>query len=184
MRETASGDVAAAWDFAVAFYSRPGVREACLALQDRRRADVIVLLALIHRGAAPGEDALRQALAAIRPWQDAAIQPLRSLRRSLKGWSFADSRATDEAESARQAIGAAERAAERAELSAFLHALDAGAAGRDGLAETARSISTYWQVAGLTQDAADRAALAVILAQAFPEQAAHAAHAVEQAFSA
>ncbi|MCK6451283.1 MAG: TIGR02444 family protein [Alphaproteobacteria bacterium] len=187
----------AVWDFAVALYGRPGVREACLELQDRRGADVIVLLALVQAATAgaaePGDDRLRRAQAAIAPWHAAAVQPLRSLRRALKGWRFergaagADARA----EAARQEVAAAERAAERAELSAFVDALaDRCLAGppstgprRDGLAAAADSLASYWRVAGLGLDAGDRAALALILAEAFPSRAGESEGAVARAFN-
>ena len=201
MSGTASAGDFPAWDFIVALHGRPVVREACLALQDRRGADVIVLLALVHDascGAAPpGEDRLRRALARIAPWRDAAVLPLRALRRSLKDWRFApvpaddepagDGASAGEAEAARQAVGAAERAAERAALSAFVRAMEGAASGTgedDRLAVASRSIATYWRIAGFAQDGADRDSLATILAQAFPEHAGRAASAVERDFSA
>lgn len=181
-------DVAAAWDDAVALYGRPGVREACLALQDRRGADVIVILALIHLAvarAAPAESRLAAALAEIAPWHAAAIGPLRATRRSLKNWRFADRDATAAAEAARHAVSMAERAAERAELAAFLAALDKpDDEPGDPVAAAARLLSTYWRVGGLDHDQVDRTALAVVVAQAFPEDSARAAGAVERAFSA
>jgi uncharacterized protein (TIGR02444 family) len=75
------------WRFSVDFYARPGVAEACLALQERSGADVnLVLLALWlglqgHRlGAGPGRRLARLA----RDWQDPVIAPLRAVRRHLK----------------------------------------------------------------------------------------------------
>lgn len=73
------------WDFALDFYARPGVEQACLLLQDEAGLDVCELLwhcwlyrhglALAHE---PG------GLAAIRRWQREVTEPLRSLRRALK----------------------------------------------------------------------------------------------------
>jgi uncharacterized protein (TIGR02444 family) len=75
------------WDFSLAFYSAPGVAEACLELQDRNGADVNVVLFLLHlararRLLAPADVARIDALA--RPWREAVVAPLRRLRRALK----------------------------------------------------------------------------------------------------
>lgn len=180
------------WDFAVALYGRPGVREACLELQDRRGADVIVLLALVHDAAAgaalPEDDRLRRALGRIAPWRAAAVQPLRSLRRALKGWRFDGGPLESDAgaETARQAVAAAERAAERAELSAFVQALgDRGVAGQADRAPAAaaESLASYWRIAGLEHDAQDRDCLALVLAAAFPARAGDTAGMIARAFS-
>jgi uncharacterized protein (TIGR02444 family) len=166
------------WDFVVALYGRPGVEEACLALQDRRGADVVVVLGLIQRahvGAAPAGAALSRALGKAAWWQK-SIRETRAVRRSLKS--------EDVPEAARRAVEGAERAAERAELAIFLQALNgARDVSGDTLADAARSLSAYWRLAGLAHDETDRAQLAVLVSQAFPDQAARAAGAVERAFS-
>lgn len=75
------------WGFSVALYGRPGVAEACLALQDRFGADVNMLLLGFWRarrgfaGWAAGE--LDRAQAAVAP-VNAALLPLRQARRALK----------------------------------------------------------------------------------------------------
>ena len=83
----AAGDRTAFWIFSVAVYDRPGVREACLRLQDEAGLDVNVLLYCLWR-AAHGADLetaeLSARLAALEPWMAVAVRPLRSLRRSLK----------------------------------------------------------------------------------------------------
>ena len=75
------------WEFSLAFYARPEVAHACLALQDRHGADVnLVLLAiwLGRRGhylsAAAGGRLQRLA----HRWQRPVIGPLRRVRRELK----------------------------------------------------------------------------------------------------
>ncbi|MBB3141356.1 TIGR02444 family protein [Halomonas organivorans] len=70
------------WDFALAFYGRPGVEAACLHLQDDAGVDVLELLWrlwLFHHGLAAGDFPEE-----VRQWQDEVTVPLRRLRRSLK----------------------------------------------------------------------------------------------------
>lgn len=74
------------WDFSLAFYGRPGVAPACLALQDRFGADVNLLLLgfwRAHRGF-PGwaEGEIARAEAAAGP-VNAVLRPLRRARRAL-----------------------------------------------------------------------------------------------------
>ncbi|MFM7344981.1 MAG: TIGR02444 family protein [Tagaea sp.] len=74
------------WRYAVGLYARPGVAEACLALQDRRGVDVPLLLATlwhVERGHGAPDLARWRAISAT--WREAAVLPLRSLRRALKG---------------------------------------------------------------------------------------------------
>ena len=70
------------WTFAVDFYARSGVEQACLSLQDNHGWDVCELLWrcwLFQHGAQAGELAPE-----IRRWQAGVTQPLRRLRRELK----------------------------------------------------------------------------------------------------
>ncbi|WP_300296406.1 TIGR02444 family protein [Ferrovibrio sp.] len=75
------------WAFSLTLYDRPGVAEACLALQDGFGADVNLLLLGFWRarqgyaGWAAGE--IDRAIAAVGP-VNAALQPLRMARRALK----------------------------------------------------------------------------------------------------
>jgi len=75
------------WDFAVAVYDAPGVRELVLRLQDRHGCDVPLLLALAWldaRGVAL-DDARYGALAeASAAWQREVVTPLRAARRALR----------------------------------------------------------------------------------------------------
>ena len=60
--------------------------QACLSLQDRRNADVNLLLAICwlgSRGYEVGIDALTAAASAVSPWNEAMIKPLRVARRRL-----------------------------------------------------------------------------------------------------
>ena len=68
----------ALWDYAVDLYARPGVREACLALQDRAGADVNLLLLACWLGAT-GRRLDPAALARLQTdalaWQEAVVRP-------------------------------------------------------------------------------------------------------------
>lgn len=75
------------WDWAVRAYAADGVEEACLHLQDAAGQNIPLLLWAAwaaRAGRAPDADALEAACDIARTWQDAAIAPLRAVRRTLK----------------------------------------------------------------------------------------------------
>ncbi|HYD99507.1 MAG TPA: TIGR02444 family protein [Alphaproteobacteria bacterium] len=107
-------EAAALWAFALRVYARPGVQPACLALQDGHGRDVLLLLwaawlgGLGHRLTAAEAAGAEAALA---PWREAVVRPLRAVRRGLKaGPPPAPSPAT---EALRDRVKAAELEAER-----------------------------------------------------------------------
>ena len=74
------------WDFSLAFYAEPAVRDACLALQDERGLDVnlILLAAWLARAGRGVEPALARQLRAISDrHQTSIMRPLREARRAL-----------------------------------------------------------------------------------------------------
>ena len=76
------------WDWAVRAYAAEGVSEACLHLQDAagQNAPLLLWAAWAARtGRAPNPDTLEAACDIARAWQEAAIAPLRAVRRTLKG---------------------------------------------------------------------------------------------------
>lgn len=77
------------WDYSVAVYSRDGLSEVCLELQDRCGLDVNVLLYGAWL-ASLGQRLTRPHLAAIESavgeWRSRVVQPLRALRRDLRGY--------------------------------------------------------------------------------------------------
>lgn len=77
------------WRFSLALYTRPGVADALIALQDRAARDVNLVLFGLWLGASQGRriaaGELAGAKAAIAPVNTAAVAPLRLLRRQLKG---------------------------------------------------------------------------------------------------
>lgn len=84
--ETAAGE--AFWRFSLAFYERPGVAEALIALQDRDRFDVNLALFALWLGIS-GRGALDSALLAAAAEANSTlrseiVEPLRKLRRKLR----------------------------------------------------------------------------------------------------
>jgi uncharacterized protein (TIGR02444 family) len=76
------------WRFSGAFYARPGVSEALIALQDREGLDVNLILFALWRGVC-GRSLLSKTELVIagrsaRPIRAAIVLPLRALRRRLK----------------------------------------------------------------------------------------------------
>ncbi|WP_442880845.1 TIGR02444 family protein [Bosea sp. (in: a-proteobacteria)] len=78
----------ALWRFALEFYARPGVAEACLTLQDEAEVDVIQLLAVIYADLVLQQSLSSEDVAALhlqaQEWRAATVQPLREIRRFLK----------------------------------------------------------------------------------------------------
>jgi len=116
---TASPSMPELWDFSVSLYARPGVKDACLELQDRLGLDVnLLLFAVWSAVAGPGRlDAarFRDCVALTEAWQAEMIQPLRQLRRSTQA-EMGAARGADTAALTSQLL-AAELAAEQVELS-------------------------------------------------------------------
>src|SRR6185437_6329984 len=82
------GEGEAFWRFSLAFYARPGLAPALIALQDRDGRDVnVILYALwlgLARGHAMGAGDLAAAEAASAPLREAVVSELRGLRRRLR----------------------------------------------------------------------------------------------------
>ena len=75
------------WAFSVDTYRKPGVAEACLALQDRHGLDVNVLLYCCWFGCTRGvldEPLWDRVLAFSGPWADNVVRPLRAVRTWMK----------------------------------------------------------------------------------------------------
>lgn len=74
------------WEFSLALYCREAVAAACLSLQDRRGADVNLLLAicwLARSGYAVDASAIGAAASAVAAWGTGVLEPLREVRRRL-----------------------------------------------------------------------------------------------------
>ena len=75
------------WNFSVHTYGKPGVADACLALQDRHGLDVNVLLFCCWYGYTRGvldEPLWERVLACSEPWADNVVRPLRTVRTWMK----------------------------------------------------------------------------------------------------
>ena len=77
------------WDFSVNTYSRDGAAAACLRLQDRLGADVNIVMYccwVAHdRGVGFDPTAVNRLESIVGPWKLAVVEPLRTIRRALKG---------------------------------------------------------------------------------------------------
>lgn len=76
------------WTFSLALYGQPGVADECLGLQDTLGVNVNVLLFSAWIGVTAGIELepadFRSVLGAVRNWDEAAVRPLREVRRNLK----------------------------------------------------------------------------------------------------
>lgn len=157
------------WSFSLALYCRAPVAQACLSLQDRRNADVNLLLAICwlgSRGYEMGVDALHAAAGAVAPWNEAMIKPLRGARRRLAA-DFADVAKADQ-DAIKHGVLSVELECERVAQQKIVAALephiaDLSHANPRELAAT--GFDRYLaQLAGVP-DQQDRADMAVILGQ-------------------
>jgi uncharacterized protein (TIGR02444 family) len=79
-------DPGAFWEFSLAFYSRERVSAACLSLQNRRGADVNILLFccwLATLGLKLEPAGMHAANAAVEAWRRDVLEPLRGARRTV-----------------------------------------------------------------------------------------------------
>lgn len=80
-------NVANLWDFSLRQYSRVGVADACLRLQDEQGVNVNLLLWCVwleQRGLVLDAARLRSAQKRIHAWDEHYVVPLRQLRRRMK----------------------------------------------------------------------------------------------------
>jgi len=75
------------WNYALSLYARPGVAEACLALQERHGIDVNLVLCCCWAAAERrrlAEPDMRRLIDRVAAWHGAVVRPLRAVRRWLK----------------------------------------------------------------------------------------------------
>jgi uncharacterized protein (TIGR02444 family) len=76
------------WDYSLGIYRKPGVADACIALQDEFGLDVNMLLACLWFSAEGAgrldSDQIRECVGRTRDWQDKVVKPLRTVRRYIK----------------------------------------------------------------------------------------------------
>ena len=75
------------WRFSLQLYRRPGVADACIALQEEAGADVNLLLFLLWQAGQRrilSVDEVAGLEAKVAAWRERAVVPLRAIRRALK----------------------------------------------------------------------------------------------------
>lgn len=118
------------WSFSLQVYGKPGIAEACIALQDGLGLDVNLLLYCCWHGRACrklDEAGLRRAIGAMEGWQREVVKPLRAVRRRLK--SGVPPITAGECQALRRKVGDLELESERI-AQAALEALPMPPAGR------------------------------------------------------
>jgi uncharacterized protein (TIGR02444 family) len=157
------------WRFALDLYGKPGVGEACLTLQDAFGVDVAALLVALYaaavRGLAvgPREAAALDASAAL--WRARAIEPIRSLRRDLKG---VPGLPQETVEDFRASVKALELDAERIALALLARTLDgfatpAGKPRRASASEAGEAVVAFYRRKGGGPAADHRPILAIVV---------------------
>lgn len=159
------------WQFSLSVYDRPGVAEACLALQARHQLDVNILLfccwAGVHGQRFNGETAA-SLIAATDAWQDAVVKPLRRIRDWLKQHPV--EAAQPDANVLREGIKARELEAEAVEQAILAGRFAVDTAGEGQPADAIANLHAYFEQLRREPGVADNADLAQILTAAFGER--------------
>lgn len=148
---------------------------ACLGLQDEIGANVNMLLfccwTAVVGAVRLSDDRIRQALAAIGPWQTEVVYPLRAVRKRLR--QGFDGVADEHSQALRRAIQAIEIDGEQLEQLTLAAAVSVqpGVVSRaaDRAAEAAGNLIRYLSVLGANRGETQTRHLTVILAGCFPE---------------
>jgi uncharacterized protein (TIGR02444 family) len=151
------------WAWVLEAYTRPGVADACLELQDAAGQNTPLLLWAAwtaSTGRRIDADAREAACDTARVWEDSAVAPLRAVRRTLKVRSVDMN--NEDREAVRAQVKAVELEAERRLLLA-LEALSPVSSGAniaviDAMAAVARIWATSVPRAGLVKLAAQLSA--------------------------
>jgi uncharacterized protein (TIGR02444 family) len=175
------------WDFSLQVYPREGFQGAAIHLQDARGADVNLLIYALWL-AATGRPALTPDGAAaltrtMAPVRAVAIEPIRELRRALKGGI--EHAPADMVEDLRKKLLGLELEAEQVEQAMLIAATEAPAAHEakpsGSLATAAASLAAVAGLGRAVLSADDRAALLTLLKAGCPEDADDAEDALEAA---
>ena len=162
----AAGDF---WRASLELYAREGMARALIALQDRRGADVNLLLYCCWTAQSGRDrlyaDDLRRAEAAIAGWREDVTIPLRALRTRIKDkrerWIF------EGASEVRRAVLETEIASERVTQGILERMAAVPGDNADGEEGARANLLTYFEVLGAELDESDRADLETILAGAY-----------------
>jgi len=145
------------WSFSLAIYARPGVRPACLRLQDELGLDVNMVLFCLwagSRGRRLEQDRLAAIAAEAKLWQHHAVAPLRQLRRWLKAEA---AQGDGKVAQLRRAIKEQELRAEAIEQTRLSRQLPDGQGASDAAAAAQDNFKTYLRLenVALTYDIND-----------------------------
>ncbi len=156
------------WNFTLGVYGRPGVSQACIGLQDRHGLNVNMLIFCLWAGSqghplAAGD--LERLEAALTPWDEAVVEPLREVRRWLK---VQDLVPREQAEPLARAILGREIESEGLAQRLMERCLPLAAGVGDGRAAAA-NLRGYLDLRAVSGTDSDRADLAVLLRGAFPD---------------
>ena len=137
---TTAAETEAFWAFSLETYARPGVADACIALQDEHGFDVNLLLLCLWQAdrdfRAFDKRATEDLRAAIGPWVEEVVVPLRTVRRQLKqprSWRVE----TEDAEPCRRLVKGAELESDRVAQRLLIRMLASTPAARVGSARAA-----------------------------------------------
>ena len=155
------------WNFTLGVYGRPGVSQACIGLQDRQGLNVNMLIFCLWAGShghslTAGE--LERLAAALTPWDEAVVKPLREVRRWLKEQDLVP---RDQAEPLGRAILGREIESEGLAQRLMEHSLPLAPGAADAKAAAA-NLRGYLELRAISASDSDRADLAVLLRGAFP----------------
>ena len=155
------------WNFSVETYQRPGVREACLGLQDDIGADVNILMYCCWRGRMAGEE-IGALMAALAPWQLGVVSELRAVRRALKSMLADLGEFSEAAARLRKKVAALELEAEKLQQAMLArHAAD-HSAGPPSPQAAADNLQHYFARLAKAPNREAHKALAILIAAAFP----------------
>lgn len=157
------------WNYSVGVYGRPGVKDACLALQDQGGADVSLLLFLCWvaqsgRGRLARAE-VQKAMAVVAVWRVQILTPLRRVRSRLKA-----ARVSEEAP-LREKLLQAELDAERIEQNRLYATMTREPVTLDGTPETRQAdvrynCGLYFEEAAIILDDPLEAALTTLIGEA------------------
>lgn len=161
------------WEFSVRIYSRPEVAEACLALQEKFKLDVNILLFCCwqaEKGLAPLTDAdIAKIMTVSQDWHRQIVAGLRAVRQNLKGGFPPASPVM--AEMIRKQIINLEIQSEQVEQDLIFQTIPGKAGNSDqaGILTGAQNCKTYLSHLGKHPDDEDAARFGIILAAIFPD---------------
>jgi len=158
------------WDFSLALYAVEGVAPACLRLQDRHGLDVNLLLYCCWAGqcnVAFDAPAMAGFVELSADWTASIVQPLRKVRRALKG-GFQNMPVAD-CETLRGAVAKLELEAERIEQDELAAALPpATQTSTSFSAVAAANLETYLSIQGIAVDRAVQRDVARLIDASWP----------------